>query len=64
MHINFSQKTRWDKTTWKTLGIDGRIILEWILGEIQWEGVEWMNLAQVRDQSWTLVNVVMNLLVP
>jgi hypothetical protein len=28
------------------LGIDGKIILE----EIEWEGVEWIQLAQDRDQ--------------
>jgi hypothetical protein len=29
------------------LGVDGKIILEWILG---WEEVDWMHLAQVMDQ--------------
>jgi hypothetical protein len=24
----------------------GEIILEWVLGEIRWEGVDWMHLAQ------------------
>jgi len=35
------------------LGIDGRVILEWIridLREIWWEGVDWIHLAQDRDQ--------------
>jgi hypothetical protein len=32
------------------LGVDGRMILELILGKIWWEGVEWRNLAQDRDQ--------------
>jgi hypothetical protein len=35
------------------LGIDGRIILQWILGKCG-EGVEWMHLAQDRDMYWTL----------
>jgi hypothetical protein len=30
------------------------------LREIGWEGVEWMNLAQDRDQWLALVNMVMN----
>jgi len=33
------------------------------LGEIRWEGVDWMHLAQNRDQWWTLVNTVTNLVV-
>jgi hypothetical protein len=33
------------------------------LREIGWEGVEWMHLAQDRDQWQALVNVVMNLCV-
>jgi len=32
--------------------------------EIGWEVVAWTHLAQDRDQWWTLVNTVMNLLVP
>jgi hypothetical protein len=28
------------------------------------EGVDWIHLAQDRDQWWTLVNAVMNLRVP
>jgi hypothetical protein len=30
------------------------------LTETDWEGVDWINLAQNRD-NWTLVNMVMNL---
>jgi hypothetical protein len=34
------------------------------LREIGSEGVDWMHLAQDRDQWWALVNMVMNLWVP
>jgi hypothetical protein len=34
------------------------------LREITWEGVDWMHLAQDRDQWWSLVNTLMNLWVP
>jgi hypothetical protein len=42
---------------------DGTIILEGILGK-QWEGVDWIHLAQDRDQWWAVVNVVINLHIP
>jgi hypothetical protein len=32
--------------------------------EIGLEGVDWMHLAQDRDQLWAVVNTVMNLWVP
>jgi hypothetical protein len=31
------------------------------LREIGWGGVEWIQLAQVRDRWWAVVNAVMNL---
>jgi hypothetical protein len=31
------------------------------LREMGWEGVDWMNVTQDRDQWWILVNTVMNL---
>jgi hypothetical protein len=34
------------------------------LREIGQEGVDWIYLAQDRDQWWDLVNIVMNLRVP
>jgi hypothetical protein len=30
------------------------------LGETGWDGVDWMNLVQDRDQWWAVVNMVMN----
>jgi hypothetical protein len=34
------------------------------LREIEWEGVDWIHLAQDRDQWWAPVNTVMNFRVP
>jgi hypothetical protein len=34
------------------------------LREVGWEDVDWMHVAQDRDQWWALVNTVMNLRVP
>jgi hypothetical protein len=44
-------------------GVDGRIILKWILKK--WDVVmDWIELAQDRDRLRSLVYVVMNLRVP
>jgi hypothetical protein len=34
------------------------------LREIGWEGVDWIHLAQDKDQWWAFVNTLMNLQVP
>jgi hypothetical protein len=46
------------------LGVDGRIILEWILKETGWEEVDWILLSRDRDEKRAVVNTVMNLWVP
>jgi hypothetical protein len=48
----------------------GRRILRWVgnnkidLREIRWDGMDWMDLAQDRDQWRALVKTVLNLRVP
>jgi hypothetical protein len=34
------------------------------LKEIGWEGMDWIDLTEDRDQCWVFVNTVMNLRVP
>jgi len=38
--------------------------LGWVLGKLSWEDVDWILLAQDRDQWQTLVKTVMGLRVP
>jgi len=59
MHTKFSS---WDNegVHAEDLGVDGKITLEWILGEIEWEDVDWMHLAQYSYQYRALVNTVIN----
>jgi hypothetical protein len=45
------------------LGVDGSNI-RMDLTEIGWEVVDWIRLAQDRDQWWAVVNMLMNLRVP
>jgi hypothetical protein len=44
--------------------LGGWTILKWILREMGWYGINWIELAQDRDQWRALVNTVMNLRVP
>jgi hypothetical protein len=44
--------------------VDGRIILKWIFKKWADGGVDWIELAQVRDRWRALVSAVMNLRVP
>ena len=46
------------------LRIDWRIILEWILKEIELEGVDWIYLAQDRDRLLDIVNKAAYLQIP
>jgi hypothetical protein len=53
-------KARRKETTGKTKTYNIKMDLR----EIGWDGMDWINLAQDRDQWRTLVNTVKNLLVP
>jgi hypothetical protein len=48
------------KRSLEDLGVDGRIILE-LIRKTGWKGVDWIHVAQDRDQWRALVNTVMNL---
>jgi hypothetical protein len=59
MHIEYwweSKKEDQDVRGWATF--------KWILREIGWDGVDWIDMAQDRDQWRALVNTVLNLRVP
>jgi hypothetical protein len=47
----------------KDPGVDGRIILKWII--VNWDGgMDWIDLAQDRERWPAVVNAVVNLRVP
>jgi hypothetical protein len=55
-------ESRKERDHWKDKDVGGWTILKWIL-EI-WDVVEWIDMAQDRDQWRALVNTVLNLRVP
>jgi hypothetical protein len=52
------------KNNWEDQDKGGWTMLKWILREIGWDCMDWIDLAQDRDQWRALVNTVMNLWVP
>jgi hypothetical protein len=53
-----------EKDHWGDPGVDGRIILRRIFRKWDVGGMDWIELAQVRDKWRALVNAVMDLWVP
>jgi hypothetical protein len=58
------QHARRKETTRKTKTYVGLDNIKMDLREIEWDGVDWIDMAQDRDQWRALVNTVLNLRVP
>jgi hypothetical protein len=39
----------------------GRVTVKWILKEIGWESVEWINLFQDKDMRQVVINTLINI---
>jgi hypothetical protein len=62
MHVGYWWESQKERDHWEDEDVDGRTILKWILERE--DGMDWIDLAQDRDQWRALVNTVMNLRVP
>jgi hypothetical protein len=62
MHIDYWWESQKVRDHWENLDVGGWTIERY--REIGWDGVDWIDLAQDRDQWRALVNTVMNLRVP
>jgi hypothetical protein len=60
VHTGFWWGNLKERDHFKVPGIEGRIILRWILRKCEGD-MDWIDLAQDRDRWQVLVNVVMNL---
>jgi hypothetical protein len=63
MHIQYWWGSQTVRDHWEDLDIVVDNI-KMDLKEIEWDGTDWIDLAQDRDQWRALVNAVMNLRVP
>jgi hypothetical protein len=64
MHIGHWWKCQKERDHWEDQDVGGWAIIKWILREIGWDGMKWIDLAEDRDQWRALVNMVTNLWVP
>jgi hypothetical protein len=64
MHTEFllGNMERKDCLGYLGIGLDGKVILKLLLNK--YENVDWIYVAQNRDQWWELVSMVMDLQVP
>jgi hypothetical protein len=56
-------ESQMERDHWEDQGIGGWTILKWIL-EVEWDDMDWIDLAQDGDQLRAHVNIVINLWVP
>jgi hypothetical protein len=62
MHIGYWWESQKERDHWEDRNVDGRTILGLILERT--DGMDWIDVAQNRNQWRALVNTVMNLRVP
>jgi hypothetical protein len=58
----FRRERQKERDQWENTYVDRRVIL--YLREIEWGGIDWIRLAQERDQWRALMKTVVNLRVP
>jgi hypothetical protein len=62
MHIGYWWESHKERDLWEDQNVGAWTIFKWILK--RWDGADWMEMAQDRDQWMPLVNTVLNLRVP
>jgi hypothetical protein len=62
MHVGYWWQTQNERDHWEDQGVNGRIIIKWIVERMGWYGLDLWD--QDRDQWRALVNTVTILRVP
>jgi hypothetical protein len=64
MHIGYWWEIQKERDHWEHQDVSGVDNVKMDLREIEWDGMDWIDLAQDRDQWRALVNTVIDLWVP
>jgi hypothetical protein len=64
MHIGYWWESQKERDHQEDQDIGEWTILKWIIREIGWDSMDWIELAQDRDHWRALLNTLMNLRVP
>jgi hypothetical protein len=64
MLIGYWWESQKERDHWEDQDVGGVDNIKMDLTEIGWDAVDWMDMAQDRDQWRALVNTVLNLRVP
>jgi hypothetical protein len=64
MHVGYWWESQKERDHQEDRDVEGLIILKCILRVIRWGGMDWIDLAQNRDEWRALVNTVMNIGAP
>jgi hypothetical protein len=64
MHIGYWWESRKEGDHWEDQDVRGWTFIKMDVREIGLDGIDWIDLAQDRDQWRALVNMLMNLRVP
>jgi hypothetical protein len=59
MRIGYWWESQKERDHWEDLDVGVRIILRWMLE--RWDGMDWIDLPQDRDQWRAVLNTVINL---
>jgi hypothetical protein len=62
MHVGSQWESGKVRDRWEDQDVGGWAILKWSL-DIRWDGMDWTDMAQDRDQWRAPVNTAMNLLI-